>query len=115
MNLSRKYAAAAAVASAALAIPAAARADVPASSLPPGATTLPAGATTLPAGATTLPAGATTLPGVSLKFVPPSVGPITVDLGATIINGKVMAPPVHVGVPGVKLAPITWTWPPSDD
>jgi len=102
----RKYVVAAAVASAALAIPAAAHADVPASSLP-------AGATTLPAGATALPAGATTLPGISLKFVPPSVGPISVDLGATIINGKVIAPPVHVLMPGVKLAPITWTWPPT--
>jgi hypothetical protein len=95
----RKYAAAAAVASAALAIPAAAHADPAPSSLPPGATTLPA--------------GATTPPGVSLKFVPPSVGPISVDLGATIINGKVIAPPVHVLMPGVKLAPITWTWAPQ--
>ena len=107
MKLPRKYVAAAAVASAALAVPAAANAAVTATAPSAGAAPLP--------GATTLPAGATTLPGISLKFVPPSVGPITVDLGATIINGKVMAPPVHVMVPGAKLAPITWTWPPTGD
>jgi hypothetical protein len=53
-----------------------------------------------PPPATGLPAGIT--------FVPPSVGPISVDLGATIINGKVIAPAVHVLTPGTSLPAFTW-------
>jgi hypothetical protein len=48
-----------------------------------------------------LPAGIT--------FVTPSVGAISVDLGATIINGKVIAPAVHVLAPGASLPAFSWT------
>jgi hypothetical protein len=58
---------------------------------------------------------ATTPP--ALTFVPPSVGPIRVDLGPTIINGKVINAGLHVVMPGVSAPPINWTlpaisWPP---
>jgi hypothetical protein len=42
------------------------------------------------------------------KFVPPAVGPITVDLGPTIIQGRVMNAGVHVGSGGISSAPICW-------
>jgi hypothetical protein len=59
---------------------------------------------------TRMPASA--VPAFLATFVPPKVGAISVDLGATIINGQVMAPPVHVLMPGVTVAPFTWAWPP---
>jgi hypothetical protein len=46
-----------------------------------------------------------------LTFVPPRVGAISVDLGATIIDGKVIAPPVHVLMPEVKMPAFTWARP----
>ena len=58
---------------------------------------------------TSTPATAPPPPG--LTFVPPSVGPIRVDLGPTIINGKVINPGLHVLMPGVSLPPIHWTPP----
>lgn len=46
-----------------------------------------------------------------LTFVPPRVGPLSVNLGATIIDGKVISPGVSVSTPGVSPAPISWTPP----
>ncbi|HEY2441317.1 MAG TPA: hypothetical protein VGI07_13870 [Solirubrobacteraceae bacterium] len=41
--------------------------------------------------------------------MPPSVGLISVSIGATIIGGKVISPGVNVSTPGVALPPITST------
>jgi hypothetical protein len=63
-------------------------------------------------------ASAATTPTISqapsglLTFVPPSVGPLSVSLGATIIGGKVISPAVNVTTTGTTLPPISWT-PPS--
>ncbi|HWD74340.1 MAG TPA: hypothetical protein VG371_04330 [Solirubrobacteraceae bacterium] len=63
-------------------------------------------------------ANAATAPSISqapsglLTFVPPSVGPLSVSLGATIIDGQMISPGLNVSTTGTTLPPITWT-PPS--
>jgi hypothetical protein len=42
-------------------------------------------------------------------FVPPRVGPLSVTLGPTIIDGQQISPGVNVVTPGTSLPPITWT------
>jgi hypothetical protein len=56
---------------------------------------------------------ATSTPPPALTFVPPSVGPLRVDIGPTIINGKVINAGLHVLTPGVSLPPMHWTLPAS--
>ena len=46
-----------------------------------------------------------------LTFVPPMVGPLSVALGPTIIDGQMISPGVNVSAPGIVLPPIAWTPP----
>jgi hypothetical protein len=46
-----------------------------------------------------------------LTFIPPAVGPLSVNIGATIIGGKVISPGVNVSTLGISLPPIQWTSP----
>jgi hypothetical protein len=55
---------------------------------------------------------ATATPPPTLTFVPPKVGPLRVDIGPTIINGKVINAGLHVLMPGVSLPTFQWTLPP---
>jgi hypothetical protein len=48
---------------------------------------------------------------VLLTFVPPRVGPLSVSLGQTIIDGQVISPGVSVSTPGTSLPPMAWTLP----
>jgi hypothetical protein len=55
--------------------------------------------------------GAPSLQPPAFTFVPPRVGQLSVDIGPTIINGKVIDPGLHVLSPGVSVPPISWTLP----
>jgi hypothetical protein len=46
-----------------------------------------------------------------LTFVPPKVGPLSVNIGPTIIGGKTISAGVSVSTPGISLQPIAWTPP----
>jgi hypothetical protein len=46
-----------------------------------------------------------------LTFVPPRVGPISVSIAPTFINGQLISPGVNVSTPGTSLPPITWSPP----
>ncbi|HEX4680255.1 MAG TPA: hypothetical protein VH210_13740 [Gaiellaceae bacterium] len=50
-----------------------------------------------------LPSGS----GTAMTFVPPKVGPIAVNIGEVMIDGKVISPALHVATPGVTLPPIS--------
>jgi hypothetical protein len=63
------------------------------------------------ASAATLPAVTSTPGSPLLTFVPPKVGPLSVDIAPTIINGKMTDPGLHVLMPGITLPPITWSLP----
>jgi ABC-type sugar transport system substrate-binding protein len=57
-------------------------------------------------------AGAATEP-QTVTFVPPRVGPLSVDIAPTVINGTMTDPGMHVTTPGVTPPPISWTMPPT--
>jgi hypothetical protein len=89
----RTYATAAAAAGLlAVAIPVAdaSAADAPAASGQPASVQTPASSWQMPA----------------FNFVPPSVGPISVDIGRTIINGQIISQGLHVLMPGTTLPPL---------
>jgi hypothetical protein len=50
-----------------------------------------------------LGAGLNFTPPAGLNFTPPKVGPIGVDIGAIIIDGKVINPALHVQTPGATV------------
>ncbi|MDX6728701.1 MAG: hypothetical protein QOK49_3506 [Baekduia sp.] len=73
---------------------------------PNAAAALAASATT-PSG----PAALSPLP-LGLTFVPPRVGPLSVDIAPTVLNGQVTDPGLHVLMPGASVPADAWTLPP---
>jgi hypothetical protein len=65
------------------------------------------------ASAATVPPGSAlpSLQAPAFTFVPPKVGPISVDIAPTIINGKIIDPGRHILMPPVEVPPISWTPP----
>jgi hypothetical protein len=61
------------------------------------------------AAASAQPTGQSQIPGAALTFVPPSVGPICVTLGPTIIGGQMTSPGLHVCTSGTTLQPLQFT------
>ncbi|MCW3013628.1 MAG: hypothetical protein JWO02_720 [Solirubrobacterales bacterium] len=63
------------------------------------------------ASAATTPAasGAPSLQPPAFTFVPPTVGPLSVDIGKTIINGQVTDPGLHVLMPPITMPPMNWS------
>ena len=67
------------------------------------------GAAALAIGAPVATANALPAPAPGLTFVPPSVGPICVDIGPVIIGGTMTSPGLNVCSSGASLPPIQWS------
>jgi hypothetical protein len=63
------------------------------------------------ANAATTPPVSTPPPSAALTFIPPTVAPLRVTIGATYLHGKLISPGVDVATRGVSLPPLTWTPP----
>jgi hypothetical protein len=67
--------------------------------------TVVAAGTVFALGTTVVGARAATPAPCDRTFVPPKVGPIGVEIGPTIIDGKVIDPGMNVTVPGATVEP----------
>jgi hypothetical protein len=47
-------------------------------------------------------------PWPALQFVPPRVGPISVNIGAIIISGQQVSPGIHFTMPPITMPPIVF-------